>query len=330
MPEVSVVIPARNEEAFIRAAVESVLAQTHTDLEVIVVDGMSEDNTVSIVEALAEADPRVRLVENPDRITPKAMNAGLHAARGTWLVRVDAHATVPPDYVERAISHLRSEKWGGVGGRKDGVGITSAGRAIAAAMASPFGVGNSVYHHGMETQTVDHIPFGAYPIALARELGGWDERLRVNQDFEFDWRIRQAGKDLLFDPALRIDWICRQSTKDLLKQYFRYGRGKVRVAALHPRSMSWRHVIPPAAVLWIALALVLLPFKPLWALAALAPYLAVVVLAAARTARHVPKADRGHLLAIFPAMHLGWGAGFWRGLIDVVRDGTKMQRMAKD
>src|SRR5207249_2496031 len=128
-------------------------------------------------------------LHNPAGSIPRSLNVALQAARGAWLVRIDAHATVPPDYVSRAVAHLRRDGVGGVGGRKDGEGVTPAGKAVAAAMASKFGVGDSAYHWATSVREVDHIPFGAYPTQLARRLGGWDERLTVNQDFEFDYRV---------------------------------------------------------------------------------------------------------------------------------------------
>src|SRR3954468_4852327 len=216
---VTVVIPAFNEAGCIGRCIRSVQQQDSPRLQILVVDGASTDGTPDIVDDLASSDGRITLLTNPDRIIPKSLNLALAHARGAWLVRDDAHATVPRDYVSRAVRHLASGRWGGVGGRKDGVGATATGRAIAAAMASPFGVGNSTYHYGTCLQAVEHIPFGAYPVAVARRLGGWDERLRVNQDFEFDYRIRQSGQRLLFDPALVIRWDCRQTLRDLFTQY---------------------------------------------------------------------------------------------------------------
>ena len=317
---VTVVIPARNEERFIRQCVESVLAQDHTNLQVIVVDGASTDATVDIVKDMAVADPRVELLHNPRGIIPVSLNLALEAARAEWLVRVDAHATVPPGYVSRALEHLRTQKWGGVGGRKDGVGVTPAGKAIAAAMGSPFGVGNSPYHYGTTPRTIEHVPFGAYPVALARELGGWDERCVVHQDFEFDWRVRESGRELLFDPELRIDWHCRQSVGDLFRQYRRYGGGKAKVAARHPRSLRWRHFVAPALVVWLAAAAVIGLRRPKLALAAVAPYAAGLAVATAKTAERVPPESRRHLPGAFAAMHVGWGLGFWEGLREVVAE----------
>ena len=319
MPVATVVIPARNEERAIEAAVRSVLAQDEPDLQVIVVDGASDDRTPDIVRELAAADPRVELLENPDRIIPVSLNLALAAARAPWLVRVDAHATVPPDYVRRAVEHLRSGRWGAVGGRKDGVGRTDAGRAIAVAMASPFGVGNSTYHYGTSPTVVDHVPFGAYPVELARSLGGWDESLRVNQDFEFDHRVRMAGHEILFDPALQIDWECRQDIPALFRQYRRYGRGKVVVARLHPKSIALRHLAAPALVAWLALSAVVSLRSRRAAVAAVAPYAAGIVVATARSAGRVDPKARRWLAPAFVSMHLAWGIGFWEGVLDLIR-----------
>lgn len=308
------VVPARNEERFIDDCLHSVLSQTYSNLEVIVVDGASTDATPSLVRAHVGRDPRVSLLENPAGTIPKSLNLALGAARGRWLVRVDAHSTVLPDYVSRAIEHLRTGRWGGVGGRKDGVGVTPAGRAIAAAMASRFGVGNSVYHHGTRLQTVDHVAFGAYPVALVRRLGGWDERLLANEDFEFDHRVHSAGHQLLFDPALLIRWHCRQSIGDLFRQYRRYGRAKVEVLSLHPDSARPRHLAVPALVLFAAATGIGAVARPRLAAKLLGPYVFAVAAASAATASKVDGEARPFVPAAFAAMHFGWGVGFWQGV----------------
>lgn len=313
---VTVIVPCLNEAAFIRAALGSVQQQTHRTLQIVVVDGGSDDGTQEMVTELASHDDRIELLHNERRTIPISLNLALNQARGTWLVRVDAHCTVGPSYVEEAVARLRERPWGGVGGRKDGVGTTPGGRAIAAAMASPFGVGNSVYHHGMQAQEVDHIPFGAYPVDVARSIGGWDERLTANEDYEFDYRIRMSGRTLLFDPELRIDWHCRQTVADLYRQYRRYGRGKFDVARLHPRSLSARHVVAPALIAYLALGGVVGARRPTWLLAMLAPYTAALVAASVSTGRELEStAERVRVPAAFLAMHVGWGVGFWTGML---------------
>lgn len=207
-----------------------------------------------------------------------------------------------------------------MGGRKDGVGRTPAGRAIAAAMASRFGVGGSTYHHGTTVRTVEHVPFGAYPLSVIREIGGWDERLRVNQDFEFDYRVREAGHELLFDPELRIEWESRQSVPALFSQYRRYGHGKVRVARLHPASLRIRHLTAPALVITAAAAAAIAPGRPGRAAALLTPYLAALAAASARTARDLDPDAKPWVAPAFLAMHVGWGLGFWKGVAEAAQE----------
>ena len=312
---ITVAIPVRNEEQFVGACLRSVLDQDEANLQVIVVDGASTDATARAVVEFALADPRVQLIHNPDRAIPRSLNLALRAARGRWFIRVDGHATIPPGYLSRIVTHLRTGRWGGVGGRKDGVGITSAGRAIAAAMSSPFGVGNSTYHYGARLQTVEHIPFGAYPTAVLRQVGGWDERLRVNQDFELDYRLRQRGYQLLFDPQVAIAWHCRQSLAEVFAQYLRYGAGKALVASIHPGSIRPRHLAAPLLVAALASGVAVSPWSP-WPLAVVGTtYLAAVGLATMLTARPLPQwAARLRLPGAFVAMHLGWGIGFWHGM----------------
>ncbi|HEX5533626.1 MAG TPA: glycosyltransferase family 2 protein [Actinomycetales bacterium] len=315
---VTVVIPARNEDCFIGACLDAVLAQTYENLQVIVVDGASDDRTQAIVKQRGVADERVELLVNPRRLIPISLNLALAAARGVWLVRIDAHATVPPDYVGRCVELLREGRWQGVGGRKDGVGVTPAGRAVAAAMASRFGVGNSTYHYGTSRQAVDHVPFGAYPVDTLRTLGGWEESLAVNQDFELDYRIREHGGTLLFDPGLVIHWHCRQTVPDLYRQYRRYGRGKTVVASLHPASMRWRHLMAPALVAWLMAALAIAPRRPRAAVLATVPYLAALTAGTATTSRRLEEPAARLLVApAFVAMHVGWGVGFWQGVVQL-------------
>lgn len=326
---VTVLVPARNEDGFLGGCLESVRAQDYRNLQILVVDNGSTDGTGAVVEAHRSQDPRVELVSHPQPGIPGALNAGLARARGRWLVRVDAHSTVGPQYVRLAVERLREGSWGGVGGRKNGVGVTPAGRAIAVAMGSRFGVGGSTYHHGTVPEEVDHIAFGAYPTDLLRDLGGWDEQVPANEDFELDQRLRKTGRSLLFDPALVVSWHCRQSLPDLYRQYQRYGSGKVGVARRHPGSVRLRHALPPAAVGWFAVAVVLAARRPKWSAVMVAPYAAAVVLASARASRNLDSAREKAVLPLaFVAMHTGWGIGFWRQSVRALLARLRSGRLA--
>jgi succinoglycan biosynthesis protein ExoA len=310
---VTIVVPARNEEDGIGECLRAILAQDHRRLQVLVVDGRSEDGTRAAIEEAAGGDDRVEVLDNPQRTIPHALNIALREARGRWLVRVDAHSTVPQGYVSRAVAHLRSGRWGGVGGRKDAVATTPAGKAIAVVLGSALGVGGSVYHHGQEVRRVDHIPFGAYPTALLEAVGGWDERMLANEDFELDHRLRLAGHELLFDPELRIAWRSRQSLGDLFAQYRRYGRGKALVAIKHPGSLRGRHLAPPLFVAGVVVTSLLhrKAFRGL----ALAYACSVAGASAALGRRLEDRGARRYLPGVFPCMHLGYGIGFWESLV---------------
>lgn len=312
---VTVVIPARDEAATIADALRSVLSQTHRHLQVLVVDGDSDDATAEIVAAIAVEDPRVELLSNPDRVIPAALNVAARHARGRWLVRIDAHSTVGDDYVERLVAHLATGSWGGVGGRKNGRGRTVQGRAIAAVTGSPFAQGNSVYHYGTEVTTVDHIPFGAYPVEVVEELGGWAEDQLVNEDYEFDYRVRSSGRELLFDPSIVIDWDVRDSVRGLFRQYRRYGAGKVQTLVKHPESAGVRHLAAPGMVAVLGVAvLAMLPRRTRrLGLLLAAPYLGIVVCGTVTTVTKVDGlGERSWVAPAFVALHLGWGLGFWQ------------------
>jgi succinoglycan biosynthesis protein ExoA len=319
---ITVVIPCRNEEDFIETCLHSVQNQIYRNLEILVIDGGSDDRTAELVSNRMKDDNRIRLLDNPERIVSPGLNRGLAAAHGTWMIRVDAHCTIGSDYIRQIVRHLSTGRYGGVGGRKIGVGRTASGHAIAAAMTSPIGVGNSTYHHGRRVQEVEHVPFGAYPTALARNVGGWDETVVVNQDYEFDHRVRATGLPILFDPEIVIEWHCRQSLPDLFRQYRRYGQGKSVVTRMHPESVKPRHLIPPLFVL--GLATLALPSRVLpWISGARATaagsYVAALVAGAAlvestKPDRPLRPSERLRVVPAFMAMHLGQGLGFWRGL----------------
>lgn len=318
-PLVTIIVPCRNEERAIQDCLDSVIRQTVTDTEILVVDGGSTDRTRDIIAGKAQQDKRVQLLDNPKGVVPNALNIALDRAKGTWLVRVDAHCTIADDYVERLVELLETGV-GGAGGRKQGVGKTVTGKAIALAMSSRAGVGGSAYHHAQTAQYVDHIPFGAYPVALARQIGGWNEGLSVNQDFEFDVRIRAAGHTLLLDPSIVIDWENRQTFGALFRQYHRYGRGKTRVMRLHPQSTKIRHLVAPLFVAAVVAAILPWRWKQIAEARALlaAGYGAVVVGAGWASGRRLPSNHRWRVAASLVVMHVSWGLGFWHGALELL------------
>ncbi|MDO5628712.1 MAG: glycosyltransferase family 2 protein [Mobilicoccus sp.] len=333
MTQVSVLMPVLNEEAGVAGAIASALAQSDhgVDVEVLVMNGPSVDATATIVAGLAAGDPRVRLLDNPVGTIPAALNIGLAAARGEFVARIDGHASVSSDYIARGVEHLRRD--GGlaaVGGIRHGVASTSSGRAVALALSSPFGVGNSINHFGAEFCETDHASFGVYRTQVARDVGGWDEGLLVNEDVDFDHRILAAGHRIAFDPQMHIYWHVRESVADLFRQYRRYGRGKAAMVRKNGReAVRARHLAAPVAVAGTAGLAVVATRFPRLAAAAYAPYLLGVSAASVHAWRGRGEAasdpstpatsstdvDPTSLPGAFMAMHYGWGLGFLEGYV---------------
>lgn len=316
---VSVLMPALNEESSIATAVQAVLRQQRCTPEILVVDGRSADRTREIVAALAKQEPRVRLLDNPAVSIPAGLNIALADARSEFIARVDAHSEISGDYLARGIDRLLADPTlGGVGGRRTGVARTRVGRAVAAAVSSPFGVGNSINHYGTEYQLTDHASFGVYRTAVAREVGGWDESLPVNEDVDFDHRILLAGHRIAYDPEMVLDWQVRETIGQLFRQYRRYGRGKAAMVRKNGRrAIRTRHVVAPGVVLGTAAALLITPWLPP-ALLIPGSYLAGVAAVSVLTWLRHPDREQLSMVALpaaFVATHFGWGLGFLEGLL---------------
>lgn len=315
---VSVLMPVLNEESSVEAAVNSVLEQVDVDVEVLVVDGHSVDRTRELVAPLVGSDDRVRLLSNEKVSIPSGLNVGLAQSRGQYVARVDGHSTITPDYLARAVSALRQNpQMAGIGGKRLGVSSSSVGRAIALALSSRFGVGNSIYHYADTAQLTDHASFGVYRRDVAEAVGGWDEALPVNEDVDFDHRICRLGHVIGFDPEMQVSWQVRDSVPALFSQYRRYGRGKAAMVRKNGRgALRARHAAPPAAVVGGA-ALLLLGLHRPRLLALFSPYLLAVAVASVEAWRRrsaQPTAPAA-LPAAFVAMHVGWGLGFLEGFV---------------
>ena len=313
-PEVSVIMPVRNEAASLDATLASVCSQaTDAPMEVIVVDDHSTDSTPSIIERWMAQDERVRLVSDPGRGgISQALNRGLEAARGRYLVRVDGHSIVPPDYVQALLDHIRSGACEGAGGHAHAVGQGHFGRAVAAAHGSHFGIGDSKHHFTQRQQLIDHIPFGAYVTELARAIGGWDEELRTNEDYDFNFRYHRAGGRLLFDPAIVVDWRVRETPARLARQYHAYGSGKSRTLARHPSSLHLRWLVPPTLVVSLAAGILLSWTRTGRVFLAVVggSYALFLVAGAMVLGSRVGMQLAPHTALALGTMHLSWGTGF--------------------
>ncbi len=257
-PDVSVVIPVRDDAENLRAAVTSVLAQEYPgDFDVFVAVGPSGDRTAEVAARLARDDPRVHVVPNPEGLTAAGLNAAAARATGEIIARVDGHAVLPPGYLRRAVAVLIETGAVNVGGVQQAEGVTPFEKAVAAAMTSRFGVGDARFHYGGAPGPVDTVYLGVFRRDALERAGGFDETLVRNQDYELNWRLRDAGGVVWFDPELRVRYRPRARLSALTRQYFEYGQWKREMLRRHPRSLRWRQLAPPAALLANGAGLVL-------------------------------------------------------------------------
>ncbi len=308
-PSVSVIIPARDAAATIGAALDSVLAQEYPgELEVVVADGSA---TPDMADAIRRGWPSVRVIPNPERVTPAGLNHAIRESGGEIVVRCDAHATLAPGYVRRAVETLRRTGAAHVGGRQRPAGVSPFERAVAHALTTPLGSGNAAYRAGGAEGPVDTVYLGAWRRETLEAAGGFDATLLRNQDYELNWRLRQRGGIVWFDPALSAGYRPRGGLRDLARQYFQYGRWKSAVLLRHPASLRPRQLAPPLLLLaLIASTVAGLALFPPAALAAPLAYL--LTLAGASAAVGLRRRDGAALLMplALAAMHLCWGAGF--------------------
>jgi len=311
-PRLSVVMPVRDEADHLEEAVAAVLAQRYPgELELVLAVAPSTDATDAIAQRLASSDGRITVVDNPTGTTPAALNRAIAAATGEVIARVDAHAELTPGYLERAVAILEETGAANVGGVQRAIGTTPMQRAIAAAMSSRFGTGDARFHYGGEPGPIDSVYLGVFRAETLRELGGFDERLLRNQDYELNVRIRRHGGLVWFDPRLEVLYRPRDSLGALASQYWQYGRWKRATVRKHPGSLRWRQLVPPTTVLANAAALVALPLTP-WTLVVPSAYLAAVLGAAAVTGADDPRVAV-RLPLVFATMHHSWGVGFLVG-----------------
>ena len=323
-PVVSVIAPCRNEAGFIRQAIQSILENDYPSdlLEILVLDGMSTDGTRQIVQEISEHDSRVRLVDNPHRIVPTAMNIGIREAIGQYIVRIDCHAQFAADYIRKCIEvSLRTgaANVGGYGRTLPGAS-TPVARAIGLATTSPFGVGNSAFRLGKRVERVaDTVPFGTFRKSMFEKIGPYDERLVRNQDIELNSRIRKSGREIIISPDIKLSYFNRATFRGIWQQSFNNGLWNPYTVWLTGGSLHLRHFIPLAFVCGIvALSVGALFRGGVFGIVFLG-YLALYSICAFVAARkQEPKKNLSNtplVMIAFISLHLSYGLGSLWGLL---------------
>lgn len=318
-PTISVVIPAYQEAGYIDRCIRSLVNGTWPveRLEVLVADGGSTDGTREKVEAWSADCRAVRLVDNPDRFTPQALNRGIRASTGQIVAIMGAHAEADPRWLERVWEDLQAHpEVLGVGGVCETVAQGYAGEAIATAQSSRIGVGQNSFRCGGEAGYADTIVFGAYRRETFVRYGYFDEEMIRNQDDEFNIRLLATGARLWFDPRIQFRYYARSRFSHLWKQYRQYGFWKVRIWQKHGRLGSWRQLIPMMFVAGGLVAAALLPLGGVPAMLGAAYwglYLLAVAMGSLTAVCAAPALWPGVMLGVM-ILHAAYGVGFWEGL----------------
>ena len=318
---ISIILPVRNEANYIRAALDAVLTQTYPqeEIEILIADGMSTDGTREIIKDYQKDYPQIQLLDNPGKIVPTGMNIALRQARGEIIIRVDGHCVIGPDYISNCAKHLETDGVDGVGGPMESIGETQLAKAIALAMSTSFGVGNSAFRTTKgQTKLVDTISFPAYTREIIQKAGMYDEELVRNQDDEYNYRIRELGGRLLLAGDVHSKYYGRGSFRKLSRQYFQYGYYKVRVLQKHPRQMSIRQFIPPVFVSGLVVSIILSLFTS-WGWVSLLSITGVYSFVNL-VASVISASTNGwtHLLLLpltYAIIHISYGMGFLTGLL---------------
>ena len=320
IPFVSVILPIRNEVSFISQSISTIQQQDYPAncIEILIADGISIDGTREIVLQRSAEDSRIRLIDNPSKIVPPGLNVAILQSKGEFIIRIDGHTLIAPDYIKNCINTLQRTKADNVGGCMTADGTTEFGKAVAIATSISFGVGNSKFHYAQGEVETDSVYMGAWPKDVFNRIGLFDEELVRDQDDEFNYRLREKGGTIILNPEIKSVYTTRSSPITLWKQYFQYGLWKIRVLQKHPRQMSLRQFIPPLFVLSLLIStlLTLTISWGRWLLFLIAlSYLLANITAAIITAS---KKGWNHLLLLpvtFLIIHLSYGFGFLVGLV---------------
>jgi glycosyltransferase involved in cell wall biosynthesis len=334
-PDVSVLIPVLNEERDIRDTVAAMQAQQFDgEVEFLFMDGRSEDRTKAILQELAQADPRIRVLDNPARHTAAGLNVGLRAARGHYVARMDAHTIYPDSYLAAGVARLRRGDVDWVTGptTPEPRGVWS--RRVALALRTRLGTGESnrwqTPEEGSELELDTGVFTGVWERRLLERHGGWDEGWPINQDSELAVRMLRDGARIVSIGEMEARYFPRNSLRALTRQYFRYGMYRCKTASRHPDSMRLSLLAPPGLATALCAAFLGPRLTRRLARLGLVSYAVLAVAVSSASLREAGPRDTACIPIALATMHLAWGFGFlvgavrfgppWRAVLTALRE----------
>jgi len=313
-----IVVPTLNEARHIDDLLSALLVEAEAlDATIVVADGGSTDATCTIVMEWAQHSPRVRLLNNPQRIQSAAINLVVAEFGDTadYLIRIDAHGAYPPDYCRKLVAEAVELGAASIVVPMITVGVAPFQRAVATAQNSAIGTGGSAHRSGKARGPVDHGHHALMRVDAFRGVGGYDQTFRFNEDAELDYRLRQVGHTIWLTDRTAMTYYPRSTAVGLFRQYFGYGGGRARNILKH-RVMPRLRQLAPLAILPV----VLLAALSLWHWGFLLPLalwgIGCIALGVHAARKYYP--DYGMPMALSPLvgvaamiMHLAWSSGFW-------------------
>jgi glycosyltransferase involved in cell wall biosynthesis len=259
---VSILIPCLNEEKFIAKCLDSIIANDYPKncIEVLIIDGMSKDKTRQILNDYIQNYEFIKILDNPKKITPVALNIGIKHAKGKIIMWMCAHATYEKDYISKCVKYLYEYKADNVGGKMVTLpkSDTFIGRAIVLALSHKFGVGGAVFRTGSkDPKWVDTVFCGCYRREIFDKIGLYNEALSSTQDMEFNIRLKKAGGKILLHPEIVSYYYTRSDLKSFNKNNFRNGVWITYPMKFASQPVRFRHLVPLMFVLSLMGSLVL-------------------------------------------------------------------------
>jgi len=321
----SVVIPIRNEERYIKQCIESLIRQDYPadKMEIFFVDGRSTDKTRDIVMKYSSEHKHIHLLDNQYKTVPYAMNIGIRASSGRFIVRKDAHSIYAEDYISQCVSCLEKTGADNVGGVVQTRGRGFWGNVIAMVLSSRFGVGNSSFRVGAKDGYVDTVPFGAFRREVFEKYGYYDVRLTRNQDNEMNYRIRKNGGKVYLSNDIKLTYFCRDSVGNLARMGFQNGKWNVITSFLCPGTMGVRHFIPMLFVLsLLTIGLFSMFFQhSLWPYLLLAEVMCYGLLDVCFSINLAMRSGFKYflpLIILYPLFHICYGFGSLMGFVNSI------------
>lgn len=327
---ISIICPIYNEERYIDTCLKSILDQDYDkgDYEILLIDGMSSDKTRDIVDRYTSIYPFVKLLDNPQKIVPIAMNIGIENSVGDIIIRIDAHTSYERNYISSLVRNLIELDADNIGAicKTEVLNKNPKSLAIREILCNKFGVGNSLFRIGIDNIVeVDTVPFGCFKRDVFDKIGGYDNRLVRNQDIELNKRLKRHGGKIFLIPDTYCTYYARETFVELIKNNFQNGEWNILTVFLTKQfdSLSIRHFVPLIFVLSLFLPLIgSLVFAHLYLLSIVSLFCYLILLSTVVCKLSFKKKLRlDYLIFAFFVLHFSYGVGsiygFFRSLFKI-------------